>query len=1100
MKIPRFARSRLVINEDYTHLRLVQKRHLALCMHSNLMPLQTLTPALARQIAADYPALQSLSLASNALKDVCHLQLLPRSLTQLDLGGNRLAALPDELGTWLPELKLLRLRANALEKLHALAGCTRLQTLDLGDNRVVRIDELRFLQPLKQLRHLSLDGNPVADAATYRHEVLGLLPQLQSLDGQEITGAERLYAKLQLKTQTGGPTSSTPSPAPSPTRLLTPESIRTQRDNKVMPPVMTTLSVNGEEVKEKEGDREKKSRWEEGDFGHDRVEFHASSATETQPPPLALPSTGPPLSIQPSKHASERLNRRLDHWDDMSFRYERNDSNPTRESAGSHNRAGSRLNGDNTDDGMEPGTKEVLLKSRVQALESILAVHDNTMRNALARFGQQNARSQLSVAVKIEGGAIPTVEAAAAVYTRLLTAWREKCVALMVQAHANELANEAFIHGYREQEARIREGLAHCEEEMEMWRQRAADFEAQRDLEVVATRQAEDRRAQANAKAVQAVRGLALEREKLQRLAETVVRFTGGLVRGKVEQLHSGSTRLEALEQRLSLAKERVELAATLVTHREARLRNSEAALEAERRVWTNRLEQMRSRSLQGRKEGGENGGDASNEMTLPLPGGKILRPATETALRALFHRLDSYDTGLVRSQVLLQALRRADPGVLSAVGGPKKLSKLASHVETAIHKLSVAGRAIETLTWGEFLLFFIPDSSVSLAELLRDTDGSGDATEGTLERASGACALCAAVKTNGMPSWPFTSPSSAGEPTDQTLAETMRTKRRKERKLLETLSHAELVQQNAVLLADRGRLRRLVARDAHDLQDRVRGVRREWEAKTGGLIHEKDLLQRALDEQTKALDDTRQQREASEAAHDEASLEVQRLREQLSAQEREFELAKKKLEAGSVERLQHEQEVWQTEVQDVRLAHSLLQADHGKQQVRIRQLERDLARQKEALLAHETERVASLEEKVRRRDAELARLRRERNSLLTSLREHEQKLAAASAVAEPPATESSAAQTDEVPRVKQKTAACQTTPPSLPDAGCDVHGGRMSINEISTPNSLAEERKSGGDDSVGPQGVKPPPRLTPEDVTRRLQKLQSLTESLLAD
>ncbi|POM61266.1 hypothetical protein PHPALM_29742 [Phytophthora palmivora] len=117
-----------------------------------------------------------------------------------------------------------------------------------------------------------------------------------------------------------------------------------------------------------------------------------------------------------------------------------------------------------------------------------------------------------------------------------------------------------------------------------MWQQRAADFEAQRDLEVVTTRQAENQRAQANAKAVQAVRGLALEREKLQRFAETVVRFTGGVVRDKLEQLQSGSARLEALERRLFLAKERVEVAATLVAHRETRLRNSEAALEAERR------------------------------------------------------------------------------------------------------------------------------------------------------------------------------------------------------------------------------------------------------------------------------------------------------------------------------------------------------------------------------------------------------------------------------------------------------------------------------------------------------------------------------------
>ncbi|KAG6960367.1 hypothetical protein JG687_00008272 [Phytophthora cactorum] len=890
------------------------------------MPLQTLTPELAAQIAADYPGLQSLNLSNNALRDVRHLQLLPRSLTQLDLGGNRLSALPEELGTWLPDLRLLRLRANALESLRPLIGCKDLQTLDGGANRVVLVSELRFLEPLTQLRHLSLDGNPLANSPTYRREVLAMLPQLQTLDGQDITAAERLYAKLQLKTQLGGgaavPTSSlrdpTASPAPSPTRLLTPESLQTQRHFEqaiVTPPVTETLRV------EVNRDDQEETRWEEKEKEDDRnhrVEFYVS--------------------------------------DEM------------------------------------------------------------------------------------------------AVYTRLLAAWREKCVSLMVQMQSSELANEAQVHEYRQQEAQISEDLARCEEKLEMWQQRAADFEAQRDLEVVATHQAEAQRAQANAKAVQAVRGLALERGKLQNLAETVVRFTGGLVRDKVEQLHSGAARLQGLERRVLLAKERVELASTLVAHREARLRNSEAALEAERRVWAHRLEQMRNVRLQDQETKRENGGDISNIMA------RI--PADE----------------------LLRAIRRGDPGVLSAVGGPKKLSKLVSHVEAAIRKLSLAGG---TLTWGEFLLFFIPESSVSLAALLEDNE---DSAEPELAKSNGACSLCTAVKGNELPAWPFASPISTAQPTDQPEGETKLGKKCKDRKALETLSHAELVQQNAVLLADRKRLRRLLARDAHDLRDRVRGVRREWETKTRELVHRSDRLQREVNELVEALHDTQKQRETAEVARDVALLEVQRLREQLTMQEQDFELYKKKLETESAERLQHEQDIWQTEIQDARLAHSLLQGDHSKQQVHIRQLERDLARQKEALLAHETERVASLEEKIRRRDAELARLRRERNTILSSLREQEKKLVLAT---EPTPTECIATQTEEAPR---RTVASQTIPVKSRD-----EGGRMSINEISTFNE-----QDGGDAEA--QGKKKRPvgatatHLTTEDVNLRLQKLQSLTESLLAD
>ncbi|EEY70216.1 uncharacterized protein PITG_19467 [Phytophthora infestans T30-4] len=659
------------------------------------------------------------------------------------------------------------------------------------------------------------------------------------------------------------------------------------------------------------------------------------------------------------------------------------------------------------------------------------------MRHTLARFGECNPGSRMSVAGRNGSVAMPTAEAAAAVYTRLLAAWREKCVALMVQAQSSKLVNEAQFHEYRRQETETSEELRRCEDKVEMWQQRAADFEAQRDLEVVATRQAEAQRAQANAKAVQAVRGMALEREKLQKLAETVVLFTGGLVRDKVEQLHSGSARLQAFERRLLYVKERIGLASTLVTHRETRLRNSEAALEAERRVWAHRLEQMRNLRLQNQETKNENGGDIANVAVRPPADGKILRPATETALRALFHRLDAYGAGLVRSQELVQALRRGDPGVLRAVGGPKKLSKLVSHVEAAIRRLSHGGG---TLAWGEFLLFFIPESS-----------------------STRACSLCTAVKSSELPSWPFTSPA------------------------LETLSHAELVQQNTVLLADRERLRGLLARDAHDLRDRVRSVRREWEAKTRELVRQKEKLQQELNDQAEALQNTQKQHEVAELARDETLLEIRRLREQLTTQEQEFELQKKKLEAENAERLQHEQDIWQTETQDARLAHSLLQSDHSKQQVRIRQLERDLARQKEALLAHETERVASLEEKVRRRDAELARQRRERNTILSSLREQEQKLATAT---KPTPTESIATQT-EIPASKQRTVASQTKPIKPKD---EALGGRMSINEISTLNG---DRNA---DKKALLAATTATHLTPEDVNLRLQKLQSLTDSLLAD
>lgn len=77
------------------------------------MPLAALTRELVEEIARQYPALQSLNLSKNALREIRHLEILPL-LQQLDLSGNRLRAFPQELGTCCPRLEFLNLSANAM--------------------------------------------------------------------------------------------------------------------------------------------------------------------------------------------------------------------------------------------------------------------------------------------------------------------------------------------------------------------------------------------------------------------------------------------------------------------------------------------------------------------------------------------------------------------------------------------------------------------------------------------------------------------------------------------------------------------------------------------------------------------------------------------------------------------------------------------------------------------------------------------------------------------------------------------------------------------------------------------------------------------------
>ncbi|KCV70263.1 hypothetical protein H696_02593 [Fonticula alba] len=70
-----------------------------------------------------------------------------------------------------------------------------LQTLNLSNNYIKDLSELRHLTGLAKLRSLSLDGNDVASADKYRLVVAYLLPQVKILDYQRIKMAERREAR-----------------------------------------------------------------------------------------------------------------------------------------------------------------------------------------------------------------------------------------------------------------------------------------------------------------------------------------------------------------------------------------------------------------------------------------------------------------------------------------------------------------------------------------------------------------------------------------------------------------------------------------------------------------------------------------------------------------------------------------------------------------------------------------------------------------------------------------------------------------------------------------------------------------------------------------
>ncbi|KAF8072374.1 LRRC72 [Scenedesmus sp. PABB004] len=88
-----------------------------------------------------------------------------------------------------------QLQDNAIATLKGVAGLRHLEVLDLGGNRLRGLDRvLRVLARLRCLRELTLAGNPCAEEAGYRLQVVAALPALELLDHHQVTPAERRQA------------------------------------------------------------------------------------------------------------------------------------------------------------------------------------------------------------------------------------------------------------------------------------------------------------------------------------------------------------------------------------------------------------------------------------------------------------------------------------------------------------------------------------------------------------------------------------------------------------------------------------------------------------------------------------------------------------------------------------------------------------------------------------------------------------------------------------------------------------------------------------------------------------------------------------------
>lgn len=305
---------------------------------------------------------------------------------------------------------------------------------------------------------------------------------------------------------------------------------------------------------------------------------------------------------------------------------------------------------------------------------------------------------------------------------------------------------------------------------------------------------------------------------------------------------------IDAFQRQLHRIQDRLSTASLLVAHREARVRNTEAAMEAERRILVHQLEKLQAVTIpQSSDRPGLTTSDRNAVHANMKTGSavhklrrhrKLLRPATEAALRTLFHRLDVYETGLVHLTSLLNALR-VDSGVMSAAGGDAALSSLVAHIELTLERKSKDPTLDVTLplpkrpgsdkiTWGEFLLLFLPETPSEA--VIRDSTIVETVTADALAL---PCELCRSTLLRHV-NVPKYDSKNLGETQNQAKSHSQRAER---------MTKRELITELLALRKDRDELRRRVLADAHDLQSRAAKIRKEWQGKVEHLACENDDL-----------------------------------------------------------------------------------------------------------------------------------------------------------------------------------------------------------------------------------------------------------------
>ncbi|XP_032242021.1 leucine-rich repeat and guanylate kinase domain-containing protein [Nematostella vectensis] len=134
--------------------------------------------------------LSHLLLMHNRVERIANLENL--LLHVLDLSHNNIKKI-ENLET-LKTLQKLNLASNCIRSMKGLQGHPMLQEVDLQENQIIDIAEVRYIRELKLLRNLNLQSNPIQSLPDYRLSLLFRIQTLLELDKSKVTPEEKIAA------------------------------------------------------------------------------------------------------------------------------------------------------------------------------------------------------------------------------------------------------------------------------------------------------------------------------------------------------------------------------------------------------------------------------------------------------------------------------------------------------------------------------------------------------------------------------------------------------------------------------------------------------------------------------------------------------------------------------------------------------------------------------------------------------------------------------------------------------------------------------------------------------------------------------------------